>query len=405
MLTPLIPQTGLSLLMEKQTEMSAFAKPSIPVAKPYFGEAEEQAIIQVLRSGWVTQGPLVAEFEQSFAKYVGAKHAIAVSSCTTALHLCLYALGIGPGDEVICPSYSFIATANVIVHCGAQPIFVDIDSQTYNLDPALIPGAITSRTKAILPVHQVGIPAPMQEILAVARHYNLPVIEDAACAIGSHYCGELIGKPIGVVACFSFHPRKIMTTGDGGMITTNDDELAARLKRLRQHAMSTSDMVRHSASRVVFETYNEVGYNYRMTDIQAAIGIEQLNRLPDFLAKRRMQAVRYTEAFSQEEWLEPPFVPEYATPNFQSYILKIKSPVPNMRDKLMDDLLRRGIATRRGVICIHREKAYISQKLQWPLSESELATDTTITLPLYHTMTIEEQDTVISSIIEMGRTI
>lgn len=371
---------------------------NIPVAKPFLNEREVQAAAQVILSGWITQGPRVAEFENAFAEYVGSRYAIAVSSCTTALHLSMYALGIGPGDEVICPSYSFIATANSIVQCGARPVFVDIDPKTYNLNPALILAALTLKTKAIMPVHQVGMPAPMQEIMAIAKAHHLLVIEDAACAIGSHYCGIPIGKPFGDAVCFSFHPRKLLTTGDGGMITTEDADLAARLKRLRQHAMSVPDTTRHTSKEIFFETYDEIGYNYRMTDIQAAVGLEQLKQIPEFLHVRRTQAKRYTDAFSKVKGLHPPYVPDYAYPNYQSYILRLEGNVADRRNDLMEYLLKRGIATRRGVMCIHREKAYESNTPVLP--ESEQAVDSTLILPLYHTMTIEEQDFVISAVFE-----
>jgi perosamine synthetase len=226
----------------------------IPVARPHIGAEEEQAVIEVLRSGWITQGPRVAEFERQFSAYVGCDHAVAVSSCTTGLHLALAAIGIGPGDEVICPSLSFIATANSITYVGATPVFSDIDPATYNLDPQKVEEAITPRTRAILVVHQIGLPADMNALLAVAERHSLAVIEDAACAIGSKYDGRLIGSPLGTMACFSFHPRKILTTGEGGMITTNDAKLADKLRKLRQHAMSLSDVARHSATKVTAET-------------------------------------------------------------------------------------------------------------------------------------------------------
>jgi perosamine synthetase len=232
---------------------------NIPVARPCFSEDDERAVIQVLRSGWVSQGPKVAEFEARFAEYVGAKHAIAVSSCTTALHLALSVSGIQSGDEVLCPSLSFIATANTIAYLGARPVFVDVDLKTYNIDPTCIEQAITDRTKAILLVHQIGLPADLDTILKMANHHGLTVIEDAACAVGSEYHGKRIGAPHAQLACFSFHPRKVLTTGEGGMITTANEELAARLRRLRQHAMSVSDLARHRSNQVVTEHYDEVG--------------------------------------------------------------------------------------------------------------------------------------------------
>lgn len=278
---------------------------SIPVARPSLGREEENAVVEVLRSGWVSQGPRVAEFESKFAEYVGAPHAVAVSSCTTALHLALVAADIKAGDEVLCPSLSFIATANAIVHVGAIPVFVDIDVSTYNIDPDCIESAITPRTRAILAVHQIGLPAPLKEIGEIASRHGLMVIEDAACAIGSEYQGKRVGLPYSSMACFSFHPRKILTTGEGGMITTAREELATRLRKLRQHAMTVSDVARHSSSRVMIESYDEVGYNYRMTDLQAAIGMVQLRRLEEMLPKRRRLAERYSSRLSSVPGLAP----------------------------------------------------------------------------------------------------
>src|SRR3954470_19961348 len=262
----------------------------IPIARPTLGEEEAAAAREAILSGWVTQGPQVAKFEEEFARAVGAPHACAVSSCTTGLHLALHALGVGPGDEVVPASHSFIATANVVRYCGATPVFVDIDPRTYNMDPALIEAAITPRTKAIMPVHQIGLPCDMPAIMAVANAHGLPVVEDAACAIGSQMRvgeqWERVGRPHGTVACFSFHPRKVITTGDGGMITTADPELDRKFRLLRQHSMSVPDTVRHGSKTVVFEEYPELGFNYRMTDIQAAVGRVQLQRLPGLLPHR-----------------------------------------------------------------------------------------------------------------------
>ena len=381
---------------------------TIPVARPFLGPEEEAAVAEVLRSGWITQGPRVADFELRFAEYVGAEHAVAVSSCTTALHLALLASGVGPGDEVICPSLSFIATANCIVHAGARPDFVDIEPDTYNLDPERIAEAITPRTRAILVVHQVGLPAALDPILAIAARHGLPVVEDAACAVGSEYFGRRIGAPHGTLACFSFHPRKILTTGEGGMIATRDADVAARLRRLRQHAMNMSDVARHSAARVVFESYDEVGYNYRMTDLQAAVGLVQLRRLDGFLARRRVLAARYSERLSKLEWLAPPVEPDGHKHNFQSYVVRLKAWAPIGRDALMQGLLERGIATRRGIMAIHREPPYRDAPLvhgpHWEerLPETAAAADETIILPLFHQMTEEEQDYVIDSIQEVS---
>jgi perosamine synthetase len=378
------------------------AKQTIPIARPYVGQEEEQAVIQSLRSGWLSQGPRVAEFEKQFAQYVGAKNAIAVSSCTTALHLAFIGAGIGPGDEVLCPSLSFIATANSIRYVGAEPVFVDIDPVTFNLDPNKLEAAITPRTKAILAVHQIGLPAAMDEIKEIARRCNLLVIEDAACAIGSVYRGKRVGAPHAWMACFSFHPRKILTTGEGGMITTNDDKLAERLRPLRQHAMTVSDVARHNAKSVVLESYDEVGYNFRMTDMQAAIGLVQLGRVEGFIKRRRAFAARYTEVLQRIGWLVPPSEPAGSRHNFQSYMARLTKDAPISRDELMQALLDRCISTRRGIMACHRELPYRSSRWDRGLAETNAATDECIILPLFHQMTEEEQLFVLDSIREVG---
>jgi perosamine synthetase len=370
----------------------------IPVARPYLGIEEEQAVIDVLRSGWVTQGPRVAEFEEKFSEYIGCDHAVAISSCTTALHLALVACGIGPGDEVICPSLSFIATANSIAYTGATPIFGDIDLETYNLDPTRLEEAISSRTKAILVVHQIGLPAEMNELLAVAAKHGLTVIEDAACAIGSEYDGKLVGKPLGTMACFSFHPRKILTTGEGGMITTSDAKLAERLRRLRQHAMSMSDVARHNAKQISSETYDEVGFNFRMTDMQAAIGLTQLGRLDDFLKRRRLLAARYTEALQSVPWVQTPVVPANCRHNYQSYMVRLVDDFAAKREALMQELLEKKISTRRAIMAIHRELPYRSERWERALPNTNCATDTGLILPLFHQMTEPEQDYIIEAL-------
>jgi len=385
--------------------MTTAARPlnkMIPVARPCFGQEEEAAVLEALRSGWVSQGPKVAEFEKRFAEYVGAKYAVAVSSCTTALHLAMVVSGIKEGDEVLCPSYSFIATANSVRYVGAQPVFVDIDPVTFNLDPNRIEEAITPRTRAILVVHQIGLPAAMDEINAVAARKGLVVIEDAACAVGSEYRGQRIGRPHSPLACFSFHPRKILSTGEGGMITLNDEPMAARLRTLRQHAMTVSDLARHSSNKVVIESYAEVGYNYRMTDLQAAIGLVQLQRLDGFIARRRMLAGRYTQAVSQLGWLLAPQETAECRHNYQSYAARVLAGAPISRDQLMQQLLDRGISTRRGIMASHREPPYAAGNWDARLPETNRATDDSIVLPLFHQMTEEEQDYILDSIREVA---
>jgi perosamine synthetase len=383
----------------------------IPVARPWLGEREAEAAKRPIMSGWVMQGPEVATFEHEFAAYVDAKYACAVSSCTTALHLALLAVGVRPGDEVITVSHSFVATANSIRYCGATPIFVDIEPHTFNMDPRLIERVITPKTRAILCVHQMGMPCDMAAITVIAKHHSLPVVEDCACAIGSEilWNGEWqkIGKPQGDVACFSFHPRKVITTGDGGMLTTNNAEWDELFHLLRLHGMSAPTAVRHGAREVLFESYLHFGFNYRMTDIQAAIGREQLLRLPEIVARRRSLGERYRTLLKDIPELVLPAEPSWARTNWQSFCVRL----PDGYDQLnvMQKMLNAGVATRRGIMCSHREPVYVQEP--WScgigpgkcgcrtgycarLQESEHAQDRSIVLPLYPQMIGAEQDRV-----------
>jgi len=372
----------------------------IPIIRPVMDEAEASAARRVILSGWITQGPEVAAFEKEFAASVGAPHACAVANCTVALHLALLAAGVKPGDEVITVSHSYIATANAVRYCGALPVFVDIEPATWNIDARLIESAITPRTRAILCVHQIGMPCDLAAVIETGRRFGLAVIEDAACAMGSEIRWEgqweKIGRPHADVACFSFHPRKVLSTGDGGMLTTANSEWDRHFHLLRQHAMSVPDTVRHGAKEVTFETYPVVGYNYRMTDIQAAVGREQLKRLPDIIARRRAQADRYRVLLAGIPGIALPYEPEWARSNWQSYCVRL----PAGRDQraVMQQMLDSGVSTRRGVMCSHREEAYRDFPLRQPLPHSEMAQERCILLPLFHQMTASEQDEVVQAL-------
>lgn len=379
------------------------ARKLIPVAMPLLGEEEAEATRRVIESGWLTQGAEVAAFEREFADYVGASNVCVVSSCTSALHLALMGLGIKSGDEVITVSHSFIATANTIVYTGATPVFVDIEDVGYNMDPAKFEEAITPRTKAVICVHQLGMPCDLERIIEIAHRHNLMVIEDAACAVGSqiNWRGrwEAIGKPHGDIACFSFHPRKVITTGDGGAITTSDTALDDKFRLWRQHGMNVPDVTRHSSAKVIFERYTEIGFNYRMTDIQAAVGREQLKRLPQIVQSRRQIAARYREQLARVPGTIAPAEPAWTRSNWQSYCVRL--PINVNQLSVMQFMLDRGISTRRGVMNAHREPAYALSDQDFPehpLLNSEHSQDRCIMLPIFAQMTFEEVDTVCATL-------
>ena len=392
-------------------------KRKIPVASPSLGDEELESLRRTLLSKWVTQGPRVAEFESHFAAWTGAPHACAVSSGTAALHLALKAVGVKPGDAVITVSHSFIATANAIRHCGAEPVFVDIDEHTLNLSPERLGEVLErdfehrdeslwygdtrrlavgespwvgreascGRLAAILVVHQLGMPCDLARILPIARKWNIPVVEDAACAIGSEILWQgtwqSVGAPHGDVACFSFHPRKVITTGDGGMLTTRQASHDELFRLLRQHGMGTSDLVRHAASSVVFEEYLTTGFNYRLTDLQAALGCAQLVRLPEILRRRRALAALYRSALAGIPGVSPPWEPDYARSNWQSFAVRLDD--HRLQRPLMQTMLDAGISTRRGVMCSHLERPYRAAWDQGTLPVSERMTNSCVILPLF----------------------
>ena len=368
----------------------------IAIAKPYLTNDDAQAAFDTVLSGWVTQGPKVQEFEEKFAKYVGSKYAVALSNCTTALHLAMVVSGIKDGDEVICPSMSYVATANCIKYVNAIPIFAEVNDQ-YNLDIIDVEKRITSKTKAILLVHQIGMPADIDAFKVLCNKYNLKLIEDAACAAGSAYKGNKIGSHSDLV-CFSFHPRKVITTGDGGMITTNNEEYAKRIKLLRQHAMSVSDRERHSASKIIFEDHVELGYNYRMTDIQAALGIKQLEKLDMIIEERRKIAMKYIDALKDVDCIRLPIEKQSYFSNYQSFSIFLKENCKISRNELMQQLFNKEISSRRGIMTSHRETAYkdIVNNISLPITEN--LCDNSIIIPLYFPMLNIDVESVISNL-------
>lgn len=384
----------------------------IPITKPFFEDDDKAAVNAVLDTGWIVQGPRVAEFERLFANFVGAEFAVATTSCTTALHLSLMVAGIGPGDEVILPSFTFVATANAVEYTGAQPVLCDIRIDTFNIDVEYAQKCITKRTKAIIPVHLFGLCADMDSIIRIAKEKELVVIEDAACAFGSRYNGRHAGS-LGFAGCFSFHPRKAITTGEGGIVATNNAETDSLLRSLRDHGASKSDLERDKMGGSLLPAYNVLGYNYRMTDLQGALGVSQMNKAERILNERIKRAEIYNENLTEIDWLKPPKRPEGFMHSYQSYVCMIDKNLfggslkraNEFRNNLMKRLEALGISTRQGTHAVHTLGYY---RDKYSLAEGDFpssleADHLSITLPLYPQMTEIEQETIIERLKSEGR--
>jgi len=371
----------------------------IPVIRPLLGAEEAAAAAEAIMSGWVAQGPRVAEFEAAFAEATGSGHAVAVSSCTAGLHLAMIVAGVGAGDEVVVPSLSFIATANAARYVGAEPVFADVDPATLNLTPATVEPLLTERTRAVILVDQAGVPADLDAMRALCDPRGITVVEDAACAAGATYRGRPAGARASLAA-FSFHPRKLLTTGEGGMIITPDPDLAARLRRLREHGMDASAAARHAAHQPVIEHYLEVGYNYRMTDVQAAIGLVQLRRLGDIVTQRRQLAQRYQRLLGQIPGLAMIADPDYGSTNFQSFWVVLPDEFAVTRNELLQRLADAGVSARRGIMAAHLEPAYADRGHGLHLPVTERLSSSSLILPLFHQLTQDEQDQVISVVFD-----
>ena len=371
--------------------------PKVPITRPYIPDNTLSLVQQPLESGWLTQGPMVKAFQKSVGDLCGARYAQATSNCTTALFVTLAALGVGPGDEVITTPYSFPATANVIVHLGAKPVFVDIDLETFNIDPRKIEAAVSAATVGIMPVHQVGLPADLDLIKEVADRNGLWVMEDAACALGSKYKDRPIGGG-STAACFSFHPRKLITTGEGGMVVSNDRELMDKISSLVSHGATVDEVARHKSAQHINTRYTLFGYNFRMSDIQAAVGLAQMDTLAWQIGQRVELARRYTRKLSPDGRIATPLIPDFATPNYQSYMLRLPGLNGRKRDGLIDFLRAQGVASNPGITGIPFEPAYLDRYGPVVLPNCAEAMETALILPLFPQMTGQEQNLVIDSL-------
>ena len=384
---------------------------NIPIAKTNLLDSEIESVLSPLHSGWLVQGPRVKEFEDKWSAFTNADHSIAVTSCTSALHLSLAALGFGPEDEAIVPAFTWISTANVIEHLGGRVVFCDIDLETFNLDISALESKVTKRTKAILPVHLFGLPADMDPIVQLANKYNLRIVEDAACGFGSLYKGMHVGNA-GDTGCFSFHPRKAITTGEGGMVTTNDEAIAEKIRRLRDHGAEMTDLQRHHGARpYLLADHPDAGYNQRMTDLQGALGSSQMDRAHDIVEERRAIADRYNKAFQDIPWLNKPFTGKGFTHGYQSYpclfepegISENSIPrINSLRNSWMDQLQEDGISTRPATHAVHMlsyyRKKYRIEPKAFP--NAYAADQCSISFPLFHGMKEEDQDFVIEKVLE-----
>jgi dTDP-4-amino-4,6-dideoxygalactose transaminase len=376
---------------------------NILISHPDMGEEEWQALREPIMTGWLTQGPKVEAFEKAFAQRHGVKYALAATSCTTALHLILTALGIGPGDEVIVPAFTWVSTANVVLYCGAIPVFVDVDRTTFNIDFTQISKKLSRRTKAILPVHLFGLCADIDAISEAAP--DIAIIEDAACASGSEYKGRPAGS-LGLAAAFSFHPRKSITTGEGGMVTTNNEELAQKVNSLRNHGASISEEKRNQDFQPYhLPDFNLLGFNYRMTDLQGAVGIVQLSKLDSFIEERRKWAIYYTQELADVPWLRTPLVPVGYRHGWQAYVCYIdesRSPMP--RNEIMEILHAKGISTRPGTHAVHMLGLYRSRFDLRP-DDFPAAYDChrySMAIPLHNRMMAGDYEYVVNAIKELG---